>query len=291
MTAPSSDQAERRGGATHVDPAALVSARAAAARRNRPGLFGGSWGPTARAVLGLVAFFLIWEAIPALGWVSGILLPPPSALPRALMREINSGALVTAASASLYHYAVGLVIGSVLGIAVGVLAGLFRSVDESLSWVVRVLRPIPGLAWVPFAIIWFGVSTSAAVFIIVLGVFWINFFAALAAVQSVDRDQIELARAFGFGDWRGRLFKVVLPASTPGILAGFRTGLGQAWMAVVAAELFGVAGLGQRMMQASSLLATDLVLIYMLAIALFYGLTDVVFGRVAARLLKWRAPA
>jgi sulfonate transport system permease protein len=244
---------------------------------------------TLRALFGLALFFLLWEAVPQLGLLTPILLPPPSSLPAAFLRELNSGALPAALSNSLSHYAIGLTIGVVLGLSVGVLAGLFKPFDESLSWVVRVLRPIPGLAWVPFAIIWFGVSTAGAIFIIAIGVFWIEFFAALAAVQGVERDQIELARAFGFGNWRQRLIKVVLPAATPGILAGIRTSLGQAWMAVVAAELFGVPGLGQRMMQASSLLATDLVLVYMLTIAAMYGLTDVVFNRVSRTLLAYRA--
>ncbi|MBP0651576.1 ABC transporter permease subunit, partial [Mycobacterium tuberculosis] len=83
---------------------------------------------------------------------------------------------------------------------------------------------------------------------------------------------VELARAFGFRSGWARLVKVILPAATPGLLTGIRTALGQAWMAVVAAEIFGVAGLGQRMMQASSLLATDVVVIYMLTLALLYGL-------------------
>ncbi|MBP0575350.1 ABC transporter permease subunit, partial [Mycobacterium tuberculosis] len=83
--------------------------------------------------------------------------------------------------------------------------------------------------------------------------------------------------AFGFRSGWARLVKVILPAATPGLLTGIRTALGQAWMAVVAAEIFGVAGLGQRMMQASSLLATDVVVIYMLTLALLYGLVDTVF--------------
>lgn len=244
---------------------------------------------TLRALFGLALFFLVWEAVPQLGLIRPILLPPPSSLPAAFLREFQSGALPTALMSSLSHYAIGLTLGVVLGLAIGVLAGLFKPLDESLSWVVRVLRPIPGLAWVPFAIIWFGVSTGGAIFIIAIGVFWIEFFAALAAVQGVERDQIELARAFGFTNWRQRLVKVVLPAATPGILAGLRTSLGQAWMAVVAAELFGVPGLGQRMMQASSLLATDLVLVYMLTIAAMYGLTDIVFNRVSRSLLAYRA--
>ena len=78
------------------------------------------------------------------------------------------------------------------------LTGMSRVAEALTAWVVRVLRPIPGLAWVPFAIIWFGVKPTAAVFIIAIGVFWIVFFATHGAVRGVDRDLIEVAEAFGF---------------------------------------------------------------------------------------------
>ena len=71
-------------------------------------------------------------------------------------------------------------------------------------------------------------------------------------------------------------------------LVGLRTALGQAWMAVVAAELSGVSGLGSRMMQASSLLATDIVVVYMLTMAALYGLMDAFFMAAQGRLLKWK---
>jgi NitT/TauT family transport system permease protein len=141
---------------------------------------------------------------------------------------------------------------------------------------------------VPFAILWFGIDPSAAIFIIGIGVFWISYFAALGAVHAVDRDLIELADAFGFRAAHQKLVKVILPAAAPGILAGIRTALGQAWMAVVAAEIFGVPGLGQRMMQASNLLASDVTVIYMATMAALYGLIDTGFVTVQSRLLRWR---
>jgi NitT/TauT family transport system permease protein len=166
---------------------------------------------------------------------------------------------------------------------------MFRAFENLTAWIVRLLRPIPGLAWVPFAIIWFGVEPAAAIFIIAIGVFWIVFFATQGAVRGVDRDLIEVAQAFGFRSPFARLIKIVLPAATPGIMVGVRTALGQAWMAVVAAEIFGVPGVGQRMMQASSLLSTDIVLVYMLTIAGLYGLFDTVFVLLQNWLLRWRA--
>ncbi|TWB12903.1 NitT/TauT family transport system permease protein [Nitrospirillum amazonense] len=241
------------------------------------------------ALLGVVAFLAVWEAVPRLGLVRPVLLPPPSAIPQAFAAEVRSGAWTDAILQSLGHYLWGLVIGSVGGIAAGVLTGMSRRLEDFTSWVVRLLRPIPGLAWVPFAIIWFGVTPTAAIFIIVLGVFWINYFAALGAVQAVDRDLLELADAFGHRSTPAKLVKIVLPAASGAILAGLRTGLGQAWMSVVAAELFGVPGLGQRMMQASSLLATDIVIVYMATMALFYGLVDMGFVAVRDRLMRWKA--
>ncbi|TBW40815.1 ABC transporter permease [Siculibacillus lacustris] len=216
------------------------------------------------------------------------MLPGPSAVPVAFLKELRAGVWPAAVASSLGHYALGLAVGAVLGVALGVACGLLPVVDALTSGVVRLLRPIPGLAWVPFAIIWFGVDLRAAVFIIATGVFWIVFFAAHGAVRGVDRDLIEVAQAFGYRSAWARLGKIVLPAASPGILVGLRTALGQAWMAVVAAELFGVPGLGQRMMQASSLLATDVVVVYMLTMAALYGLFDSGFVALQGWMLRWR---
>lgn len=243
----------------------------------------------ALALTGLVAFLLLWEAIPYFGIVNPAFLPGPSALPSAFLREVKSGAWLSAIMGSLGHYFIGLFTGAGLGIALGVLTGMSKIAEETTAWVVRVLRPIPGLAWVPFAIIWFGVNPQAAVFIIAIGVFWIVFFAAQGAIRGVDRDLIEVADAFGFRSPLQRLSKILLPAALPGILIGVRTALGQAWMAVVAAEIFGVAGVGQRMMQASSLLATDIVVIYMLTMAALYGLLDTLFVAFQRWVLRWKA--
>ncbi|WP_442943565.1 ABC transporter permease [Nitrospirillum sp. BR 11752] len=279
MTPPASQNgpgAEPPAPGKRIPPSAFL---AKPSRRHR-----GLW-----ALLGVIAFLAVWEAVPRLGLVRPVLLPPPSAIPQAFVAEVRSGQWTDAIVHSLVHYFWGLLIGSVTGIAAGVLTGMSRRLEDFTSWVVRLLRPIPGLAWVPFAIIWFGVTPTAATFIIVLGVFWINYFAALGAVQAVDRDLLELADAFGHRSALAKLVKIVLPAASGTILAGLRTGLGQAWMSVVAAELFGVPGLGQRMMQASSLLATDIVIVYMATMALFYGLVDMGFVAVRDRLMRWKA--
>ncbi len=82
--------------------------------------------------------------------------------------------------------------------------------------------------------------------------------------------------------------KVILPGAAPGILSGLRAGLGQGWMTVVAAELFGIEGIGQRMMEASGLLTTEIVVLYMFSIALLYGISDYVFVRIQQKILAWQ---
>lgn len=237
---------------------------------------------------GLAIFLLIWESIPILEPSARALLPVPSQLPAAFLRELQSGNWTISVGESLSHYFYGLIIGVLLGVGMGILTGMYRSLEVALSWVIRTLRPIPGLAWIPFAILWFGVEQSAAIFIIAIGVFWIVFFSAHAAIRNVDRDLIEVAEAFGFTSGWEKLVKVLFPASLPGILVGVRTALGQAWMAVVAAELFGVPGLGQRMNEAASLLATDIVVVYMLTMAALYGLVDTAFLLAQSRFLSWK---
>ncbi len=241
------------------------------------------------SAIGFAIFLLIWQVIPILEPSARALLPVPSQLPAAFLREVQSGIWLICVGESLSHYFYGLIIGVLLGVCIGVLTGMYRSLEVALSWVIRTLRPIPGLAWIPFAILWFGVEQPAAIFIIAIGVFWIVFFAAHAAIRNVDRDLIEVAEAFGFTSGWEKLVKVLFPASLPGILVGVRTALGQAWMAVVAAELFGVPGLGQRMNQAASLLATDIVVVYMLTMAALYGLVDTGFLLAQSRFLSWKA--
>ncbi len=216
------------------------------------------------------------------------LLPPPSTIPPTLLSEIKTGIWQSMVIASLRHYTIGFVVGSFLGVTLGVAVALFARVEAGQAWLARVLRPIPPLAWIPFAIIWFGITETAAAFIISIGIFWINYFTAMGAVQAVDKDLIEVARAFGHRSFPALLRKVILPGAAPGILSGLRAGLGQGWMTVVAAELFGIEGIGQRMMEASGLLATEVVVLYMFSIALLYGVSDYVFVLIQQRILAWQ---
>lgn len=238
--------------------------------------------------LGLLAFLALWKAADTFGWARPGTLPDPFAVPAAAVDEIASGRLLPAVGSSLVHYVWGLVMGSALGVAVGLLAATSRGFDAAHAWLARILRPIPPLAWVVFAIAWFQVSHAGAAFVISIGVFWVNYFATYAAIRDVDPRLYELARAFGRGAYLTVHRTVTVPAASPGMLSGLRTGVGQAWMTLIAAELLGVPGMGQEMNAAAGVGAYDAVVVYMLTISLVYTLTDAVFGLIEARVLRWR---
>ncbi len=242
----------------------------------------------ALGAVGLATVLIIWELAAHTEKLAKLSIPPPSQIPVAFWSELNNGYWYKMMFASFSHYSIGLVVGSVLGVIIGILVALSPRVEAFQAWIARILRPIPPLAWIPFAIVWFGVSETAAAFIISIGIFWINYFAALSSVKCVDKDLIEVATAFGHRSHWARLRKVILPAASPGILNGLRTGLGQGWMTVIAAELFGIQGIGQRMIEASGMLNMDVVILYMLTIGALYGLTDFIFVRLQNRLLAWQ---
>lgn len=239
------------------------------------------------SLVSLAVFVGVWEMTVRLGLLPDSLVPPPSSVIAAFQREAASGALVSAVLASLDHWVVGAFLGCVLGIGLGGAAALWPTVEAMQEGIARVLRPISPIAWIPFAIIWFGISRAAAAFVIAVGVFWINYFATLTAVRAVDPGLRELAEAFGQGGLGPRLIKVVLPGAAGGILSGLRASLGMSWIVVLVAELFGVRGIGQRMMEASGFLAVDVVLLYMLTISTLYTVCDLAVVAVTRRVLRW----
>lgn len=237
---------------------------------------------------GIAVFFLGWEISVRLQWVSAQLIPPPSSLPGAFAREWSNGSWLANVLATAHHYAWGVSIGIVAGIALGYATYLFPLFRYAQEGVARLLRPIPPIAWIPFAIMWFGITEGAAAFIIVMAVFWINYFAAYSSAKSLDSRLFEVCAAFGHRSTYAQLTRVIIPGTANGVVGGIRASLGIGWFAVLVAELFGVRGLGQRMMEASGMLATDIVLLYMATIALLYTLTDACLAGVSNMLIKWR---
>lgn len=242
-----------------------------------------AWG-----ACGVLLFVALWKASGVFAWVNPGTLPDPFLVPHAFAQEWTTGRLLPAIGSSLVHYFWGLSLGTVLGIGFGLASATVPQLELLQAYLVRILRPIPPLAWVVFAIAWFKVSHAGAAFVIAIGVFWINYFAASSAVRDVDPRYFELARSFGHGSYWRRAWSITLPAIAPGTLAGVRAGIGQAWMTLIAAELLGVPGMGQEMNAAAGVGAYEAVVVYMLAISLVYAITDTLYVFIEKRSLSWR---
>ncbi|QLG62376.1 ABC transporter permease [Halorarum salinum] len=234
----------------------------------------------------LAAFVAVWWVV-ALASPARI-LPEPPAVARVLASDVASGQLFLLVGQSLRHYVPGLLVGSGLGIAAGVAVGWSRTAELTLGTVAQVLRPVPPLAWIPFAIIWFGLDHASAAFLVSIVAFWISYYNAEGGVHGIDPELLEVARSLGTNSGQGLIRRVVLPGALPDLFTGFRTAAGQAWMVVVAAELIGAPGIGRHLWEASNFLSTDVVVAYMLVIGVLFLLTDRLVLLVQRRALRWR---
>jgi NitT/TauT family transport system permease protein len=234
----------------------------------------------------LLTFVAVW-------WIGALatpqnILPRPPAVAAVLVSDVASGLVFELVVQSLRHYIPGLLIGSGFGMAIGILVGWSDTADKTVGTVAQFLRPVPPLAWIPFAVIWFGLTDAGAGFIVAIVAFWINYYNAESGVGGVDPALLEVAQSLGTtSDW-GLVRKVVVPSSVPQLVTGFRTAAGQAWMVMVAAELLGVQGIGKHLWDAASFLQMDVVMAYMLVIGLLFLLTDRLIKLGQTRMLAWR---
>jgi NitT/TauT family transport system permease protein len=156
----------------------------------------------------------------------------------------TEGVLVHHIAASLMRVAVGYFGAVALAIPLGVAMGWYPASYRALNPVIQMLRPISPIAWIPLAILWFGVGNASPIFLIFLSSFFPMVVGTIAGVHSVERQYIRAAENFGITGMR-LLRDVVVPAAMAQIVTGMRIGLGVAWLVVVAAEMVAIgSGLG-----------------------------------------------
>jgi NitT/TauT family transport system permease protein len=189
-----------------------------------------------------VGILLAWEG--AVRRSGSDLFPGPWEVGLGIVDLLRKGLLLKYIVASLFRVTWGFSLAVLVGIPAGLLLGWFRPAYQAFNPLIQVLRPISPIAWIPLAILWFGVFDLAPVFLIFLASVFPITVSATAAVQNLEPVYIRAARNFGLG--RLRLFRrVIVPATLPQILTGVRIALGVAWLVVVAAEMIAVnSGLG-----------------------------------------------
>ena len=228
--------------------------------------------------LGLI---VLWQLVSILEIVPRFKLPSPLEILVGLKELIQEGMppgylLHNHVLYSLYRVGLGYLAAVVLAIPLGLVLGWSEKVRGLVRPVIEIIRPIPPLAWIPIAILWFGIGLQAAAFIIFLGAFFPILLNTISGVRGVNPVYLDAARTLGTGEF-SLIAKVLIPASLPMVLTGIRVGLGVGWMTLVAAELTGVRsgyGLGFMIMTARDLGRVDAILAGMAAIGLVGYLMD-----------------
>jgi NitT/TauT family transport system permease protein len=242
-------------------------------------------------VLAIILALILWEFIAAVIIRYPFILPSPTDVASAFVNLLQNGTLLRDLQDSLVHFAIGLGAALIVGIPIGIAMGWNRRFDAFSDPIIEILRPIPPLAWIPFAIIWFGLTAWSAGFVIFIGAVFPIIINTYSGFRGVPRIFVEAGKMLGCTRSRDLIRYIAFPAALPSVTSGIRVATGVGWMCLVAAELFGVSnyGLGQKLWWYYNLHQMDSVVVYMIILG-FIGLVfDMIFRYYMDRhFLKWR---
>ena len=228
-----------------------------------------------RAVISATAVgiaILAWVVVSALGLTSPLFLPPPQEILTTTREMLQEGyrqvPLWQHILVSLARAVTAFAVATATGIPVGLLMGMSPVFHAVLDPFVQFLRPLPKLALIPLVIVWFGIGELSKFLLIYLATFLTVVVSATAAVRSVKEGRIRAAQALGVNQYK--LFRyVILPSTLPELFTGVRVGVGIGWTTLIAAEMIAAnSGLGWMVVNASSYLRTDVVMLGILLLGI-----------------------
>lgn len=227
----------------------------------------------------VAAFLLLWDLAVRLS--GSEIFPGPIEVAEGLVELAEKGLLWKYIVASLFRVTWGFFLAVLVGIPFGLVLGWFRPVQQAFNPLIQGLRPISPIAWIPVAILWFGVSDAAPVFLIFLASVFPITVSTMAAVRGVQTVHLRAARNFGLSKFQ-MFRRVIFPAALPQIVTGLRLSLGVAWLVLVAAEMIAVnSGLGYLIIDARNAgKRYDLVVAGMVLIGVIGWLLDVLMRQV-----------
>ena len=239
----------------------------------------------------IVILIAIWWIVTALGWIDALFLPSPVIVVERFHDLINNGymgiSLWSHIGASLGRIGTALVMAVITAIPVGIAIGKSKVVRGILDPIIEFYRPIPPLAYLPLIVIWCGIGELSKVLLIYLAIFAPIVIATATGVRTVDQAKIRAAQSLG-ATQKQIIQHVILPSALPSILTGIRIGLGVGWSTLVAAELVGASeGLGFMVQSSSQLLATDVVIVGILIIAVIAFALEMGLRRLQRKLIPW----
>ena len=232
-----------------------------------------------------IAILVFWYIITdGIHLVKPYVLPSPVDVLYSAINIIQTGKLLQNTIDTLFKVFAGLILASIVAIPLGIILGWYQTLEDLASFIISILRPIPPVAWIPFSILWFGIGTIPAVFIIFMGCVFPILVYTIDGVKRTDKVLIESAQTLGANDWNV-LKRVILPSAVPYVVSGLKVGVGIALMCTISAEMIGSSsGLGYMILTATNLFDPGTTVVGMLVIGLIGLVLDYVFGLAQKRI-------
>jgi NitT/TauT family transport system permease protein/sulfonate transport system permease protein len=235
----------------------------------------------------IVMLLVIWEIISRAELVSPSLFPPATKVALAFAEMFHSGELQRDVPTSLMRAITGLALGSIFGIIIGIITSRVETLDSYLSPAIQLFRPLPPVAIIPLVIVWLGIGEASKLFSISFAVFfpvWINTYVGARQVPRPLLWSAHSLRVRGFAV----LWKVILPASLPFIMAGIRIGVSIAFVMVFVSELAGAsAGVGYQIAVSHLAYRVDRMIAALIILGMLGYVTDWVLAKSLRRVFPW----
>jgi ABC-type nitrate/sulfonate/bicarbonate transport system permease component len=241
-----------------------------------------------KKILTFILLITLWQIIFVVLGNDNYILPSPKETFIAFKDVLFSGEIIDHALVSLKRVVVGFLMASFVGIIFALILGYFKKFGEFILPVVEMLRPIPPIAWIPIAILIFGLGDTSAYFIVFLGAFFPIFTNTFFGVISLPKIYSNIALTF---ETKKMIFlkKILIPFSLPYLFIGLKIGIGMAWMSVIAAELIGAqSGLGYFIQLNRLLLHTDKIIVGMILIGLLGYFLNKIISVLEKSLIPWK---
>jgi len=248
-------------------------------------------GTLRSSVVGLLSIGIVvglWQYLSSTGKVNALLLPTPVDVFRAGVMLTLNGTLPVDAAVSLLRVLAGFLAALVIAVPLGVLMGLWWPVKDSINPLVEVLRPVPPIAIIPIAMLWFGIGETSKIFLIAYGAFFPILLNTIAGFRAIDPIHIRAVQSLGGKRW-DIIRHVVILSAFPHIVVGARLGMAMGFIVLVAAELIAAdSGLGFLIQDARQHFMTDQIFVGIIAIGVIGLLLNQSLLFVERRIVPWR---
>lgn len=238
-----------------------------------------------RRLIFYILLLAVWQAIAISGVWPDYLFPGPLGVLNSLVSGFQNGLFLQATLVSLQRLVTGYAISTLVGLTLGLLIGRFRIVEETIGSLVLGLQALPSVCWIPLALLWFGLTEQAMIFVVVMGAVFSITLGVNAGVKNTPPIYLKAARNLG-SSGLGLTRQVILPAAMPAIVNGMKQGWTFAWRSLMAAELlYTTLSLGNLLETGRDLLDAGQVMAVMVVIIIIGVTIDgLIFGPVERRL-------